>query len=179
MNLNLILTLLTQGAYSDIPENNKGRYITFDQNGNFCSKHHLTSNVDLCDPLNVDSKPKCCCDNSPCAYGLIRSIFQVMKEALYHPHFLDLDSRMKSFDGDIIKSFNSKPPFHMSEDILGFKLIGPDSFKDQTYSHRHFFTPEPLIPFCKINDGWVNLPLWFCITLINFSFFVSKLNQFN
>jgi len=176
-------TLLTQGAYSDIPEKNKGRFKTFDQNSNFCSKHHLTSNEDLCNSFNVDSKPKCCCDSSSCAYGSMRSIFQVMKESLYHPHFLDLDSRMKSFDGDVIKSFNSKPPFYMSEDILGFKLIGPDSFKDQTYSHRHFFTPEPFIPFCKINDDWANLPFYGAISIFSdevkyCTFFRPKLTDY-
>ena len=46
-----------------------------------------------------------------------------MKESLYHPHFLDLDSRMKSFDGNVPKSFISTPPSYMTEEILGFKLI--------------------------------------------------------
>ena len=83
-----------------------------------------------------------------------------MKESLYHPHFLDLDSRMKSFDGNVPKSFISNPPSYMTEEILGFKLIGLESFKNQTYPRKHFFTPEPFIPFCKINDDWANLPYY-------------------
>ena len=83
-----------------------------------------------------------------------------MKESLYHPHFLDLDSRMKSFDGNVPKSFISTPPSYMTEEILGFKLIGPESFRDQTYPRIHFFTPEPFIPFCKINDDWAHLPYY-------------------
>jgi hypothetical protein len=174
---------LTLGAYSDIPEKNKGRFKTFDQNSSFCSKNHLTSSLDLCDPLNLDIKTKCCCDNSSCSYGSMRSIFQVLKESMYHPHFLDLDSRMKSFDGNVIKSFTSKPPLHMTEEILGFKLIGPDSFKDQTYSQRHFYTPEPFVPFCKINDDWANLPFYGAKSVFSdngkyCTFFRPKLSDF-
>jgi len=146
---------LTLGGFSDIPEKDKGKFKLFDQNSSFCLKNLTTSSNDA---LNFKSNSKCCDTAIACDYGSIKSIFQVMKESMYHPHFLDLDSRMKSFDGDVLKSFNSKPPLYMTEEILGFKLIGPDSFKDQNYSQRHFFTPEPFIPFCKINDDWAKLP---------------------
>ena len=29
---------------------------------------------------------------------------------------------------------------------------------DQDKTHRHFLTPEPLIPFCKVSDYFSNLP---------------------
>ena len=81
-----------------------------------------------------------------------------MKESMYHPHFLDLDSRMYSFNGNVSESFILKPPSYITEELMGYKLIGPDSFKDQTKPQRHFFTPEPVIPFCKVNYKWTDLP---------------------
>jgi hypothetical protein len=75
-----------------------------------------------------------------------------MKESLYHPHFLDLDLKMKAFDGNVNKSFISKPPFYMTEEIMGFKLIGPASFKDQIYYrcefHQHFTCAFFVRKFC-------------------------------
>ena len=150
------LTIIV-GAYSDNPSKEEDIFKTYDQKSSFCLKSLGTT---PCDILNFDSNPKCCCDYTACDYGSIRSILQVMKESLYHPHLLDLDSRMTSFNGNVLESFISKPPLYITEELMGFKLIGPDSFKDQTYSQRHFFTPEPFIPFCKINDDWANLPYY-------------------
>jgi len=28
----------------------------------------------------------------------------------------------------------------------------------QNNKHWHFLTPDPIVPFCKINDFWSNLP---------------------
>jgi hypothetical protein len=52
------------------------------------------------------------------------------------------------------ESYVLKPPALISEELVGYKLIGPDSFKDQKNRHQHFMTPNPVIPFFKINDVW-------------------------
>ncbi len=146
---------ISLGGFSDISKSDLKPFETFDQTSNFCWPNSTTSN-----PCNVLSNMStCCCDNTACNYGPLRSIFRVMKETMYHPHFLDLDSRMYSFNGNISESFISKPPSYITEELMGYKLIGPDSFKDQANPQRHFFTPEPFIPFCKINHKWTDLPM--------------------
>ena len=53
-----------------------------------------------------------------------------MKEAVYHPHAIDLDNRLVDFSGNFNdKSYRVGPPAYLSEELLGYKLIGPDTFK--------------------------------------------------
>ena len=104
-------------------------------------------------------KTDCCCDNTACQPWTLRSIFQVMKEAVYHPHAIDLDKRLADFSGNFNdKSYRVGPPAYLSEELLGYKLIGPDTFKGLSNAKLNYLTPEPIIPFCKINDQWSNIP---------------------
>ena len=82
-----------------------------------------------------------------------------MKEAVYHPHAIDLDNRLVDFSGNFNdKSYRVGPPAYLSEELLGYKLIGPDTFKGLSNAKLNYLTPEPIIPFCKINDQWSNIP---------------------
>ena len=55
-----------------------------------------------------------------------------MKEATRHPHILDLDERLKTFSGDMSDgSYPLRPPSYFTDELIGYKLIGSQSFKDQ------------------------------------------------
>ena len=121
----------------------------------------LDSNSKLCRDLpKHDQRSSCCLDSTTCLQGSIRTLMRVMREGMFHPHALEIDSRLENFTGNLSDgSYPRLPPSYLTEDLIGFKLIGPDSFKDQKKPHRHFLTPDPLIPFCKINDAWYYVKL--------------------
>ena len=55
-----------------------------------------------------------------------------MKEATRHPHFVDIDQKLKNFSGNILDgSYPLRPASYFTEDLIGYKLIGSQSFKDQ------------------------------------------------
>ncbi len=146
------------GKTSDISDEDFKPFQNFDQRSSMCWPND--SSLNICSDLVLNTKSNCCCDHTACNYGNLKGIFQVMKESMYHPHFLDLDSRMYSFEGNVSESLISQPPSYITKDLMGHKLIGTDNFQDQTKPQRHFFTPEPFIPFCKINEKWSNLPMY-------------------
>jgi len=115
----------------------------------------LDSNSSLCRGVPEEDQHNCCQDNTTCGQVSIKTVMRIMKDGMFHPHALEIDSRLENFTGTMSDgSYPLQPPSYLTEDLIGFKLIGPDSFKDQKLRHRHFLTPEPLIPFCKISDAW-------------------------
>lgn len=132
-----------------------------DERGNSC-----WPNTKLKDPCTTkgfsnDSLhfPDCCCDLTSCNNVTLKSMLRVMKEAVHTVHIVDLDKRMEHFRGNLSDdSSMRKPPSYLTEDIVGYKLINENNFLDQENPHSHFLTPEPIIPICKINDEFTNLP---------------------
>ena len=141
---NDLMKALSPESYNDAPVQEIEQAWQLDSKSNRC--------VSL---PEQDHRNSCCRDNTACYQGSIRTVMRIMKDGMFHPHALEIDTRLENFSGNMSDgSYPLLPTSYLTEDLIGFKLIGPDSFLDKEKPHRHFLTPDPLIPFCKINDEW-------------------------
>jgi hypothetical protein len=89
---NEIVGAFSPEGFTDLTKENVDKYELFDQTTKFCWPN-ASANDQVCKQTNSTLKPSCCCDNTACNYGTLKSIFLIMKEAMFHPHFLDVDER--------------------------------------------------------------------------------------
>ena len=151
--LKALLTKLNREDQVEVDPNDLMMTLSFKD---YIDSKSLNSSSITC-PGSLDHRQSNSCVPERTAYNLgsIRTRIQIMKDGMYHPHALEIDSRLEKFSGNLSDgSYPLVAPAYLNEDIVGFKLVGPDSFSDQKKPYRHHLIPDPLIPFCKINDAW-------------------------